>query len=771
MRSAFRLQQFWIASKTAGVVGAIFSMRFRLLAVMLVVAGIVVVSHAASRPLRGTVHDTSRAPIAGADVWCGSAHVITNSSGQFEIERLNDFEALRVSAPGFASIVIPNPSSNTSLDLTLNVSRVEERITVSENTTPAGVTTFSSQELIASPQISLDTVLRSVPGFSLFRRTPSWSANGTASGVTLRGVGATAASRALVVLDGVPINDPFGGWVYWGRVSPQTLESAEVIEGAASNLYGSDALGGVVNLTRNASQSVRASVEGSIGNLYTPSGAALVGFSPGGWNISTSANAFRTNGYVPVPESLRGSADSVLNSNYQSGSLEIGRRMGLSSRAFLRGSLYGESRQNGTQLQTNSATLRDVVSGFDWSNIAAGSLSLRVFGGTESLYQTFSSISTNRNTETLTRDQSVPVEDWGGTLLWSRQTGKRNMLVAGADTRWVSGESFEWAYTAGTRTSIVRAGGTQRRAAVFGEDRLRLGRLMTILSARVDHWNNYDAFSSLTPLTASSAASFQHLNSRDETAFSPKLSFSYTVAPRLQLNASLGRSFRTPTLNELYRSFRVGNVLTLNNSDLKSERLTGWELGATINATQRDVIRTTTFWNWVNNPVQNVTLTTTPSLITRQKQNAGQLRSRGVEIEWESHFTRQLSLNTAYQFTDSIVTKFNANPALIGLWIPQVARHSASIGLRYSNAEKFTVAAYARAQGRQYDDDQNLFPLGSYAVIDAYFSHRLTHSLQGFIAGENLTNRRYEVGRTPVLTVGPPIVARVGLRWTWAPGH
>lgn len=745
-------------------------MRF-LLAVAVLVAGLIATGHATSRPLRGTVHDVSRAPIAGADVWCGSAHVVTNSSGQFEIEELKTSGVLRISAPGFASAVISNPYPNISLDVTLNVSRVEERVSVSENTPPAGVTIFSSQDLIAVPQISLDTVLRAIPGFSLFRRTPSWSANGTASGVTLRGVGATAASRALVVLDGIPINDPFGGWVYWGPVAPQTLESAEVIEGAASNLYGSDALGGVVNLTRNASQSALASVEGSIGNLYTPNGTALVSLRSGAWNITTSANGFRTNGYVPVPEDLRGSVDTVLNSNYQSGSLEINRRIGTTSRVLLRGSLYGESRQNGTLLQSNSATLRDLVSGFDWSSTAVGSLSLRVFGGTESLHQTFSSISTDRNLETLTRDQAVPVEDWGGTLLWSRKTGKRNMLIAGADTRWVSGESYEWAYTAGVRTAIVRAGGTQRRAAIFVEDRLHTGPLMTILSSRVDHWTNYDAFSSTTPLAATAPASFQNLNSRDETVLSPKLSLNYSTGSRLQLNASVGRSFRTPTLNELYRSFRVGNVLTLNNADLRSERLTGWEIGATVNPANRNVIRTTFFWNWVNNPVQNVTLTTTPSLITRQKQNAGQLRSRGIEAEWESQLTQRLALNVAYQFTDSTVTKFATDPTLIGLWVPQVARHSTSIGLRYSNAEKFTAAVYARAQGRQYDDDQNRFPLGSYAVLDAYFSRNITRSIAGFIAGENLTNCRYAVGRTPVLTVGPPVVARAGIRWEWNPRH
>src|ERR671929_131193 len=95
---------------------------------------------------------------------------------------------------------------------------------------------------------TLDDALRQVPGFTLFRRTGSRVANPTSQGVSLRGVGASGASRALVLADGIPLNDPFGGWVYWGRVPRASVERIEVLRGGASSLYGSSALGGVVNL-------------------------------------------------------------------------------------------------------------------------------------------------------------------------------------------------------------------------------------------------------------------------------------------------------------------------------------------------------------------------------------------------------------------------------------------------------------------------------------------------------------------------------------------
>src|SRR4029078_13297747 len=107
----------------------------------------------------------------------------------------------------------------------------------------------SNRELEVAGAQTLDDVLRQVPGFSLFRRSGSLTANPTAQGVSLRGVGASGASRALVLLDGVPLNSPFGGWVYWTRVPRVNIENVSVQNGASSSLYGSGALGGVVNIT------------------------------------------------------------------------------------------------------------------------------------------------------------------------------------------------------------------------------------------------------------------------------------------------------------------------------------------------------------------------------------------------------------------------------------------------------------------------------------------------------------------------------------------
>jgi len=228
---------------------------------------------------------------------------------------------------------------------------------------------------------------------------------------------------------------------------------------------------------------------------------------------------------------------------------------------------------------------------------------------------------------------------------------------------------------------------------------------------------------------------------------------------------SMSRAFRAPTLNELYRSFRVGNVLTLANENLRAERLTGGEAGLRFTSSNERVsARGAFFWNDITRPVANVTLLTTPALITRQRQNLGRTRSRGVELQGETNLGRNLNFSASYLFADATVVEFPPNTTLEGLQLPQVPRHQFTFQARYVNPSRIAVGLQGRASSSQFDDDLNQFRLGSYFTLDAHVSRRLNHRLEVFVAIENLLNQRYEVGKTPVNTLGPPILFRSGLR-------
>jgi outer membrane receptor protein involved in Fe transport len=85
--------------------------------------------------------------------------------------------------------------------------------------------------------------------------------------------------------------------------------------------------------------------------------------------------------------------------------------------------------------------------------------------------------------------------------------------------------------------------------------------------------------------------------------------------------------------------------------------------------------------------------------------------------------------------------------------------------LRFDRPGKFTVVVGGRYQGLQYDDDRNLFRLGGYFVADTYVSKNIRSNILVFAGVENLLNRRYEVARTPVTMIGPPVLGRAGVRF------
>ncbi|HVG32864.1 MAG TPA: TonB-dependent receptor [Pyrinomonadaceae bacterium] len=371
----------------------------------------------------------------------------------------------------------------------------------------------------------------------------------------------------------------------------------------------------------------------------------------------------------------------------------------------------------------------------------------------------------------LTRVQRVPSQAVGFSAQWSRSLSQKQTLVAGFDGREVRGTSDELVFVQNRASAIVAAGGRERTLSFFVEDIFRVtDRLIVKGGVRLDRWRNYGALQTTQPVRqtgpATAATTINLFPDRRERALSPQLSVLYSLNDRVSLSASVYRAFRQPTLNELYRSFRVGDALTLANENLRAERLTGGEAGvSTIWLNQRLNVRGTFFWTETTRPISNVTLSTTPNLITRQRQNLGRTRSRGIEIEAEARVREHWTITGGYLFADASVLRFPTNTALEGLRLPQVARHQLNLQMRYTNRALFNEGLQTRLAGAQFDDDQNRFRLGRYFVMDALVSKPFARGLEIFGAVENLLNQKYEIGRTPTTTLGPPRLLRVGLRW------
>jgi outer membrane cobalamin receptor len=575
-----------------------------------------------------------------------------------------------------------------------------------------------------SPGADIDDRLRLFPGFSLFRRTSSLVANPTTQGVSLRGLGSTGASRSLVLWDGIPLNSPFGGWVYWTLIPPADLDRIEISESAATSLFGDRAMGGAIAMFSPEPQPHHLSFAYEGGNHGTHEiDAAGSYIYHGRWALSVTSRDFLTSGWYIVPHSLQGPVDRPADVEFASGAVRLD-YLGLRDRVFLRADVLAEYRNNGTELQKNSTGTGTVSAA--WSHQSgADTFSALGWYTIENFHATYSSINLARTVERLTSTQSVPANGTGGAAYW-RHGGAHWDLLAGGDFSRADGHSNEVFYPGGLKV----AGGVLTQGGAFAQGDLTFGRVRFF-------------------------AGFRGEDAADGTPFwSPSGGLTAGFG-HLRLRASANRAFRAPTLNELYRDFRVGNVETLANPALRPETLAGAEAGADWIG-RRTSLSLTLYRNSLDDLILNATLSTTPLLITRERENIGSALARGAEAKL-ARALGPVRFEAAWLFADSRVST--------GQRIPQVARQQGTAQLLFHRGPTL-LAIGMRASGLQFEDDLNAYLLPGYAVFHCTARQALPRGFALDLQVENAFNRVVVAGYSPTPLVGTPRLVRAGVRWT-----
>ncbi len=711
--------------------------------------------------IRGVVVDISGAPVPEAEVvllTAGQERPISLAGDGTFVVPAATAGSLRVRAAGFTDVLLPIESTRVDpIRIVLQPATFADSVVVTAGRGSARLPSATSATVLTSAELSntaagaLDDILRQTPGFTLFRRASSRTANPTTQGVTLRGVSGSGASRTLVLADGVPLNDPFGSWVYWNRVPMAAIDRVEIVRGGAGDLYGADALGGVIQLLTIAPtrSRLRATVDG--GSHSTGRASVFGGTRLNDWTATASGEWVATDGAPTLDPAIAGPVDVRAQSDYRTGFLSLGTSRDL-WRAAVRVSAYAEDRGNGTPVQVNTTDWRQ-VSGEVGGQVAGGAWQAHVAGGTQEYYQTFSAVATDRRTERLSMEQTTPSEFVSVNGQWSRPLGSHSLMV-GVEARHTDSTVEEIRYTlvggVNTPSGPFFVGGTERNSAVYGRVGIAATDALTVsVGLRGDFWKS-------TPV-------LQTLPTKSVAFFSPRVGATYRTGD-VTLQAAFYRAHRTPTLNELHRGFRVGNVVTNPNVLLEPEELTGLEGGALFSRTGVS-LRLTVFANTLDGAVANVTLITTPTLITRLRENSDEIRAKGVEIETDLRLHPAVTINAQTTFTSSHYRGSVATPALAGNRVPQVPRVQFGAGLTWSSAW-LTVAGQVRGSGSQYDDDLNTpaFELNPYVVVDLSATRQVTRAVQGFVAVENLLDEDYDTGRTPLRTIGWPRTVRAGVR-------
>lgn len=616
------------------------------------------------------------------------------------------------------------------------------------------VVTIDRARLTSTASGRLEDVLRDVAGFQQYRRSDSRSAHPTSQGATLRGLGGNAASRALVVLDGVPQIDPFGGWVSFTAFDPARLGEVRVTRGGGSGIYGPGALAGTIEIA-SAGPDQLAPVGASLlyGSRNAIDADAAVAGRLGAGFATLSAAYQRGDGFVPIVARQRGPIDQ--RSPYAQGSLDARAVFAVAPGTELQATmmLLRDTRSRGLPGTDDASTGADasvrLVGHGRWGFEALGYVQLRKFTSG------FASANPARTAASETLDQfDVPATGIGGRIEVRPPLGRVELRL-GIDGRRTEGSTNEYfSYAAGMPTRIRAAGGATATLGAFADASLGLGRVTLTGGGRIDGWWIDDGslrerlIATGAPVTDTSYAN-RH---GSETTARGGIAWKPARAWRVRGAAYLG--WRLPTLNELYRPFRAGLDATAANPALAPERLKGIDGGLDWEPLPSVRLSATVFHNMLDHAIANITIAQGPGTfpgvgviaaggVYRMRGNLDAIRSDGAELE--GHVTDgSWHLSASYAYVAARVRASGAGAALNELEPAQTPRHQLSATLGREEASGLSAAATLRYVAARYEDDQNSRRLTGATTLDLTAAIPLGPHLSIEARAENVTNTLVE---------------------------
>ncbi|MDX9997427.1 MAG: TonB-dependent receptor [Phenylobacterium sp.] len=636
----------------------------------------------------------------------------------------------------------------------------------------AGEAVFAVQELgveALKAEPRLDAALRAVPGVSLFRRTGSDAANPTIQGLSLRAIAPSGAGRALVMLDGAPQNDPFGGWVIWSSLPPESLAAVRVVRGAGAGPYGAGALTGVVALTERPTGGGLQALEAFAGERES----ARLAIAGGDEHLFLAVAGSTSAGYTPVRAGA-GGADAPTTLHDFSASARLQGEL-LGGTGALRVGVYEERRGAGL------VGARSVASG------ASAALTLaRSPGQDESgwrvqawlrssdLKNSSAAVAAGRASTTPANDQyATPALGWGLNAAWQGRSGPWSWEI-GADARFTDGEVRErFRFMDGGFNRHREAGGKTRVAGLYGEAAYAGEDLVLTGGVRVDGWASSEALRRERDLATGQVLLDASADGAEGTTPTARLGARWRLGGEVFLRGAAYAGFRPPTLNELHRPFRVGNDITEANASLEPERLYGIEAGLLGEAPVR--WSATVFHNRLEDPITNVTIGFGPATfpvagfvpaggVLRQRRNVGVIEATGVELDAAAELSERLSLRAALGATRARVDGGSAAPQLTGKRPAQTPELTVTAGADWRPVELLRLSADLRYESARFEDDLNLRKLSPAVLVDLRAAWRVSETAEVYVAADNLFDAEVEIGETAdgIESFAAPRMLRVG---------
>ncbi len=616
---------------------------------------------------------------------------------------------------------------------------------------------------------SLDQSLKREVQAALFRRQSSLTANPTVQGVGLRAIGPSGAGRALVTLDGVPQNDPFGNWVIWAALPEDEITHAHVVKGAGGGAYGAGALTGVIDLSLQPPQpdAAFASVsEDDGGSSDTRAGMTL---GP----VAISAAGRTLKGDIPVRAS-RGAADVATFGRDRTVFAHAQFPLLGGDLAIMAGS-YDSRRDTGLSGATATSSGDQVaISLTRQPDVQDLGWRLQAWHRDSDLSNVSVAVAAGRTGTTLANNQvATPATGNGFNAALRRRSGGIEWEI-GADGRRFEGESREFfRYVSGSPTRYRVSGGSETVSGLYAEASRDFGATLLSGAVRADIWKTEDGHRTESDTATGAKTLGLVFAQRSGTVVSGRIGATHDFGGVTGRVAAY-TGFRPPSLNELYRPFRVGNDVTDANADLTPENLSGAELGVRGGDTRR-FVDLGVFVNRLDHPITNVTLATGPFTsptagvipaggTLRQRQNLGQIRAYGLEARGRYELNATLALDGALTLTHARVAR--ANPTVNGLRPAEAPDYAGSVGLEMRIA-RATVHTDLVFEGQTFDDDLNTLPLKASRNLSLRLDYPLGRQVILTASVTNALDAAIPITHAGDGTIGYDTGRRVGIGLTW----
>lgn len=642
--------------------------------------------------------------------------------------------------------------------------------------------TFARADLEQLPGSTLSDQLAGKGGLRLFRRQSVLAAHPTTQGAALRVAGPNGASRANVYLDGVPLNDAFGGWIPWTAINTLALSSAQIVQPSGVDPWGNASLGGSLWLQSDREEPYwRFEAIGGTALDHRLSNAFMLSPNDGRTRIFGSWSSLQSDGYHVIKSSQRGPLDEHATVTSDTASLGLAQSLGGDWELSGEVRYHEEDRGNGTPLAENSQkawqarlSLGKGRGADNWEG------RFNAFWQSRDFSSTFTRVTSERDSERPVLDQfDVPSSSLGLNWRSRHWLGNNHEFLVGVDGRLLEGETNERFRNLGSGfTRLRQAGGERWVAGASLAHRWQTHSQLTLDSrVRIDRsWDRHGQEKTWDLTNGNPLSETDHQSSQD-WQINARIGLEWDASEAHAFHVSAFTGTRRPTLNELYRPFRVGNDITLANAALDSERLWGTALGWAWRPSESFIMRLEGFWQQLDDGIANVTLADGGGNVPpwgfipeggsgRQRRNLSEVTIKGLEadIHWKSD--HGWSLEAGYLLTDSQILRSPDQPNLEGNTLAQMPTHQVYTAVGYDQGDRFYARVEARWTDMVFDDDLNTRPLDSYVIVNAQVGWRWTDEVTTFLSVENLLDEEVEVSRSgnALIGIGAPRLIHLGLR-------